>query len=143
MSAYLVEDKTISRVITSFVTHHRIYDSQLEEIRLEIGHLLNVLPTEERFPREVAKAMHQLNREALQARYPSDWREMVEDFAGLRFEPANTIQTLKSLNCWLYQCAEGDIPETSGLYAQMKRYEHFLERDIVYSLPAYDKAEWA
>jgi len=48
---------------------------------------------------------------------------------------------IKSLQCWKYQCSEGDIPETK-LYQFFEEVEHHLALKIVINLPEYDKATW-
>jgi hypothetical protein len=49
---------------------------------------------------------------------------------------------LKSTECWLYQCHEGDV-RTHPLYRLFDEVvvRHVLEK-IVYRLPAYDEATW-
>lgn len=54
------------------------------------------------------------------------------------------IQLFKSLQCWMYQCTEGDIPEKSKLYKVFKhKIVSHLAVSIVQSMPEYDEAEWA
>jgi hypothetical protein len=52
-------------------------------------------------------------------------------------------QMFKSLKCWLYQCAKGEIPEKSVLY---RVFSHeiclYLALRIVQEMPEYEKAEW-
>jgi hypothetical protein len=47
------------------------------------------------------------------------------------------------MKCWLYQCAEGDVPERELYTFFADVVEKYLLRKIVYNLPEYDQAEWA
>lgn len=51
-------------------------------------------------------------------------------------------QQLKTLECFLYQCSEGEIPKRD-LYKRVQRRIRRLERDLIEAIPAYRDAEWA
>jgi hypothetical protein len=89
----------------------------------------------------LARDMHDLNVDALGQRY-GDRRE---DFAPFVYQEPRIIMTdvalHKGLRCWLYQCAEGDVPERD-LYKELERLSDDLALDIVHSLPEYDTAAW-
>lgn len=63
------------------------------------------------------------------------------EFKSLRFNLPSPIQVLKSLQCFLYQCTEGDIPEML-LYKALKKWEGDLAINIVQSMPEWDSAKW-
>lgn len=52
------------------------------------------------------------------------------------------MQLLKSLQCLIYQCSEGDIPETSPLYERMEEAEKRLMGEIIGEMPEYNEAKW-
>ena len=51
------------------------------------------------------------------------------------------VRCYKAIQCLLYQCAEGDVPE-QPLYAELQRAAGEIAGDIVRSLPAYEAAGW-
>jgi hypothetical protein len=63
------------------------------------------------------------------------------DFRFKRVPCANVYQALKSLNCWHYQCAEGDVPNTE-LFKGFSEIIHAIEGAIVSRIPEYDQAAW-
>lgn len=53
------------------------------------------------------------------------------------------FQSYKSLQCWLYQCCEGDIPEVSKLYKFFDTVViRHMANSIITKTPAYEQAEW-
>jgi GH43 family beta-xylosidase len=51
------------------------------------------------------------------------------------------FQFLKSVQCLIYQCAEGDVIDTS-LYRDLVLLEKKLMHHIIYHMPEYKEAEW-
>ena len=94
-------------------------------------------------PEALAKAMHGLNVEALVSRYPENVSEMVEPY---RYEAAatfgtNTIQLYQSIRCYLYQCSEGDIPE-SKLFKLLSNLGKALAVEIADRAASASGARW-
>lgn len=52
------------------------------------------------------------------------------------------VQSFKSMQCFLYQCNEGDF-HTTPLYRMIEDAERDLGIHIVIKLPEYDKAKWS
>jgi hypothetical protein len=70
-----------------------------------------------------------------------DWvRDAVKNYKYTN-RPASWIQRLKSLHCFTYQCAEGNVPK-SKLYKLCIEKEHELANAIINEMPEYDKAKW-
>lgn len=140
MSAYIVEDQTINRIVS-----HLEHDRDAEWMRRKVASVLGM----SRFDAlALASAMFALNVEAVESRYgdsatygthEGSFRPL--DFA-YSYESANTFQVLKSLKCWLYQCSEGDIPERSDLFRVLEQYAGELACGIVADMPAYEAASW-
>ena len=87
---------------------------------------------------EMGQKLYQLNSQAILARYgrPGD----VPDYRyAVVFPPV--IQQLKSLQCLIYQCSEGKVPE-SALYQLMLKRKGELASEIISNLPEYDQADW-
>ena len=100
--------------------------------------------------------LHQLNMEAVHQRYPDDAPEEMPgprpmpDPAATIYSPkmassdstrTNQCRAVKAWQCWHYQCAEGDVPETA-LYQWADRLISEMLSDIVDSLPEYTEAAW-
>jgi hypothetical protein len=141
MSAFIVEDKTINTVVTWLALEIGLSDGYVLRKKVKrLGynyHTYSWLQT-------LANDMFQLNVDGVNARYGNG---EAEKFRPLNFKYQShyvltTTQVLKSLQCWLYQCAEGEVPKTK-LYKFFDTFVvmHLLKK-IVYSLPEYDKANW-
>jgi hypothetical protein len=139
MSAFLVEDKTINNIVNW--------------LRREMNELYCIPPklkklgidtTAAGWSEDLGRAMFQLNITAVEARYGNGeavrFRKL--DYRYDETEPVPLVQVLKSLRCWLYQCLEGDIPE-SVLYKLFYRdVRPYLMGKIIDTLPEYNEAEW-
>jgi hypothetical protein len=113
------------------------FSDNLKQKLLEAGYDLSTDSPAEK----LAQDMFALNVSAVRQRYEKVGS--IPKFTYLQDSLYSLIQTLKSLNCWLYQCCEGDVPKSS-LYKLFDDVvaKYFLKR-IVYELPEYDTAEWA
>src|SRR5436305_5913292 len=137
MSAFMVEDQTINRVVTWLTREVSTRFPEIDRIAQKYG----VDLVSEKWEEKLAKAMFQLNCDGVNARYGEGEAE--------KFRPLNftyrpevyhsLVQVLKSLQCFLYQCSEGDVPDTK-LYQFFEEVEHHLALKIIMDLPEYDKA---
>jgi hypothetical protein len=88
--------------------------------------------------------MFQLNIAGVDARYGSGeavkFRKL--DYRYHVTEPVPLVQVLKSLQCWLYQCNEGAVPETELYKLFDADVQMYLMSKIIDTLPEYHKAEW-
>ena len=122
MSSFVVTDKTI---------HHAAYLLAHDTASCEAIDL-------------IGKQMLRLNIRATACRYQGtepDFSQADE----YRYSPrgkVSDIQRLKSLQCWLYQCSEGEQFETDPLYIQGKKIETELMQKIISDLPEYRNAQW-
>jgi len=138
MSAYIVEDTTINKVVTwlrrEVSTNH---------FSLEVARKYNIDLTSDQWEEKLAKAMFQLNCHGVIARYgagePEKFRP--QNFTHKPEPYGSLVQVFKSLQCWMYQCNEGDVPQTK-LYQFFEEVERYLAVKIVMDLPEYDKAKW-
>lgn len=135
MSAYIVDDICIRRILQAF---------ERAEYRREgvYAGLRPPVPIVNR-RQEVAAELLKMNAAAVNQRYPDKTSpghtpKFVDSGA---LADLTDWQVLKSLDCFLYQCGEGDIQE-SDLYKSVKRFRDGLERALVRSLPQYDEADW-
>ena len=124
MSSFIVTDKTISRICTSLA----IGQDTISLTRL-------------------GRRLLKMNIRATGQRYPDkpylDEQQAKKAINTFNYDPAycNKYQELKSLQCYLYQCSEGTIPQTK-LYRELRKHETELINAIISSIPEYDKAEW-
>jgi hypothetical protein len=142
MSAFIVANKTINTIVNWL-------DKALEEaygtitIRqrlLEQGFDASVAGWAER----LGYAMFQLNVIAVEARYGSGQAKKFRplDYHYKVTKSVPLAQVLKSLQCWLYQCSEGDVPQTAlyGLFDN--EVQLYLMTEIIDTLPEYQNAYW-
>jgi hypothetical protein len=121
MSAFMVEDKIINRVVTWLTREVQTNRFTLDCLAREYG----VDLTSDGWDEKLAQAMFQLNCDGVNARYGEG---EAEKFRPLNFtyKPEiqySLVQVLKSLQCWNYQCSEGDVPQTQ-LYQFFEEVEH-------------------
>ncbi len=144
MSAFMVEDITINSIVSWL--EREIYRSPWLREKLH-----NFLATTEKsylsadeWQPVLAQRMFQLNIAGVEDRYgkgeAAHFREL--NFHYQPVVPPSDYQALKSMNCWLYQCMEGKVPE-QPLYRFFHDVvaRHLLEK-IVYNLPAYNQAKY-
>ncbi len=139
MSAFMVEDKTINRVVTWLTREVQRNRFTLDWLAREYGVDIESAGWDEK----LAQAMFQLNCDGVNARYGNGEAEKFRPL-NFTFQPedcSSLVQVFKSLQCWNYQCSEGDVPETK-LYQFFEEVEHHLALKIVMDLPEYDKATW-
>src|SRR5690349_14710419 len=106
MSAYLVDDITINKIVT-YLDHELQYD---DRAILGIAQKYGIDLTSDNWQAALAQAMYDLNCQALYQRYGDEQRQRAVPY---RPEVCNQpIAVFKSLQCWLYQCMEGDAPRT-------------------------------
>ena len=124
MSSYIVDDKTIDRIISVLKQSNLIdYIEGLCIVDLS----------------DFGQELLNLNISAYDQRYGGKIGKYNYTFTECQ---VTTVQGLKSLRCLLYQCLEGDVPNTK-LYKQMRNACGDLAQHIVEKLLAYENAEWA
>lgn len=134
MSAFIVEDTTIDKVVT-FLRD----DSDSEWARRELAEdfKLDIAGTPED-AQLLGAALVAMNTRAVNARYREN-----EVATAYRYCPATapTIVALKAMRCLVYQCSEGDVPATP-LYKFLDDFSKQVALRLVSRMPAYDAAPW-
>jgi hypothetical protein len=139
MSAFLVEDKTITNIV-NWLRREQFLFSEIPYKLKGLGFDMTRVEWEER----LGLAMFQLNISGVEARYGKGEAVKFQkmDYHYRPTESVSLAQVLKSLQCWLYQCCEGNVPETK-LY---KLFDHdvrlYLMSRIIRQLPEYEEAKW-
>jgi hypothetical protein len=92
----------------------------------------------------LGQAMFQLNVIAVDARYGSGEAKRFRplDYHYEVPESVPLVQVLKSLQCWLYQCDEGDVPQTALYMLFDNVVQLYLMTEIIDALPEYQNAYW-
>jgi len=127
MSAFLVEEATIADAVECLRLHSDPWFSK--EMAASIG-----------------EALWRMNALALRERYGDPVEDYEADIkAYSNPDPSdNPVQVLKSAKCLLYQCSEGNVPETEMfkvLAEAVNRMEAVLKRTSGFQA-CYDKAQW-
>lgn len=134
MSAFMVADSTINTIVAAFANNPTIvsqfmrygYDLRFKEDRRSLAvrmFVLNKMGVESRYGKGEAKTFRPLNF-------------VFEDVA-----PTRTVAAYKALGCLLYQCSEGNVPDTK-LFKRLEQAQDVLAHQIIYSLPDYQNAKW-
>lgn len=144
MSAFLVEDKTINKVVCTIarmIKNHDLYNAK-NDLKILGYDFENDIEASQKLGND----LYTMNCEAVTSRYTGDILSMWRDKDNLAYQYDNgmgtvAIEAFKALQCLLYQCTEGNIPE-SKLYKTMRKIEGDLAISIVRDMPEYDVADW-
>lgn len=134
MSAFIVENMTINRIVSFFSMPTNPF------IQYKIKKILSLDMTKQKDCKKLAALMFRMNIQAVNQRYSG----RAEDFRTMKFNyqftlDSKPIKTLKSLNCWIYQCSE-DVIDTSKEYKLFVSIANIISNEIISDLPEYDKA---
>ena len=126
MSAWLVCDETLNHIASIMVRGYRNNDALANEHT-------NI---------SMANALKQMNLEALYQRYGDEYKESDSIVSSAMYSHATSpIQTFKHIQCFLYQCSEGDVPECL-LYKKEEKLQDQVAYSIIDNLPEYNDAKW-
>lgn len=135
MSAFVVDDSTIDRIV-SFLGHHD------HDYLARIFQPLGYDPAGD--PEAFAQALFDMNCEAVDQRY-ADKPARTEFHPGPYRHQTNfncaPIGILKAAGCLRYQCSEGDVPDTP-LFKALDDFIGALAYHVVCGLPEYENAVW-
>lgn len=139
MSAYIVEDETINKIVEG-IRHAVKYGDGFKSLQLQPGFIHKAGAADYQ---SFGELLFTMNVEAIEQRYG---KGEAESFRPLDYEyhcvyPPTAIRFYRVLSCYLYQCLEGNVPETP-LYKIMYDVQVQLAMLIVQSLPEYDKIPW-
>jgi hypothetical protein len=139
MSAFMVADETINRVVTWLAWE--VYRNMW--LKDKVAKFIAIDLTKGDWEAELGNAMFQLNIDAVNARYgqgeAQHFRKLDYQY---RIVSAPKLQVYKSMRCWLYQCCEGDVFKRPLYQAFDTVIIDYLMRQIIADLPEYEKAAW-
>ena len=147
MSAFMVADETINRVV--YWLYFEVMKSQWLKDKLE--KVSGIDTTNYAWSEALGKAMFELNIAGVNDRYgdgeAGKFRKLNFRYVPLHpttlfSERSQKIQVLKSLQCWLYQCTEGEVVKQPLYKFFQNVVEPYIMSRIVADLPEYQKAEW-
>lgn len=125
MSAFIVSNRTMTRVLYALRITHAIENMHLEMHGTGFD--------------ELADFLYDMNADAVAQRYskPKERPQWTPERGRVFSKP----DALKALDCFLYQCAEGDVPDRPA-YSAIKQAREELAYQILASMPAYQAAPW-
>jgi hypothetical protein len=90
---------------------------------------------------QLGQDMLALNERAVGCRYPDHEAGPPREYHWTERHGTADIVALKALDCWLYQCSEGDCP-SDPLYQTMTKLSREMARAILRESPEYQAAAW-
>lgn len=135
MSSFMVCNATLNVIATKV--------RELYEIRESVRRLFDPIMSLEHtsFVKYLHSGLLELNVEAIFQRYGKKAKKIVAiDKYGYSNHQSSNIYAYKAIRCWLYQCAEGDVPK-EPLYKAMEKFSLLLAGEIVENLKEYDEAD--
>lgn len=139
MSAFIVKDKTINRILAYMIADHTLsYDRGTLGLDFTDAKSLEASAT------MLGRAMMAMNCAAFNSRYGEGEAERELGDNRYNFQSISApskFQAASSLRCFLYQCSEGDIPNRL-LFKAISDYADALAWSIVRDTPEYKNAEW-
>lgn len=139
MSAFMVADETINRVV--YWLYWEVANRQWLKDKLE--QVSGIDTTAYAWAEALGKAMFALNIAGVNDRYGDGEAQKFRKL-DYHYQPAHgsEMQVLKSLHCWLYQCAEGEVVKRPLYIFFDTVVERHLMSKIISTLPEYRAAEW-
>ncbi len=131
MSAFICNNETIN-AITYYVFANPYAETQF--IKLGLGKMGIATP------REFGQALYRMNSEAVNNRYQEQEEPPLFKYRATEY-PGN-IAAYKATRILLYQCHEGNVPD-SELYRLLSTISVRIADDIISAMPEYDAIEWA
>jgi len=134
---YIVNKKTIDKIVTHIYQQLetvKSYYPAIYQASQENGNG-GLQPVN---PQKLGQRLWAMNVKAVNTRYNE--RNPVELY---RFDScvSRPIQTYKSLQCYLYQCLEGDVPQLP-LYQGLQQISTDMANTIISNLSEYEEADW-
>lgn len=153
MSAYVVDPETVNTIVAMFETaknQEGQYPARFPDMRyLGDNEFLRSAVVD---PAELGRTMYAMNINAVEQRY-SDHNDLPGTYdendrlceykyRSRLLTPPTPHQAYKSLQCYLYQCTEGNVKDLP-LYKSLDLYLSELAKHIVEQMPEYDHAKWS
>jgi hypothetical protein len=138
MSVFMLNTNVMAKVVTAILLNLDTFDGE-SSCRLKL--LASPTDAQKEAGNKIGKKLFLLNRRALRARYDCGGQRRVPEFVFERWADATPVEQFKAITCLLYQCSEGNVPN-SRLYDELNHAAGELAQRILQDLPEYDKASW-
>jgi hypothetical protein len=138
-STFIVSDATINRIVTWLDHNQDLYRPE----QLAVAEALSIEPTHPNFSLLLGRALFKMNVTAVVHRYGPDepGRQRLLDYEFNPELPGCDARVYRALCCLLYQCCEGDIPETK-LFQALTALRLKIAHGIIAETAEYQRAEW-
>jgi hypothetical protein len=137
MSAFIVNDKTLNRILT-FLNHWRFYEN--DKLKMKFWGLVKQEKdeTQEQVLNSIGLMIKELNAEAVNQRYEEDNGK--QEFF---YSPSDCgiFQAYNHIRCLTYQMLEGNVPKKK-LYKILQEIENQIAFEIAGEHPQVKSAEW-
>ena len=143
MSSFIVEAKSISAIINFLQSDEDAYKGEPLRELAALGFDLDDFSEKADSDTLLGQAMLDLNYEAFNTRYADHQCEGESYHHHFAAKTPSRVQALKHIQCWLYQCSEGDKIPATPLFKAFETIQLHLLKRIVMSLPEYHMAEWS
>src|SRR5215469_11858010 len=138
MSAFIVNTNVMAKVVTAILLDFNTFGG---EGTCRTALLASPTGAKKAAGTKIGKKLFLMNRRALRARYGCGEYPNVPEFVFENWADAAPVEQFKAMCCLLYQCCEGDVPN-SGLYDELSHTAGELAQSIVQDLPEYETASW-
>jgi hypothetical protein len=138
MSAFMVSANVMAKVVTAILLN---LDTFGTESTRRVALLAAPTDAQKEAGTKIGRKLFRMNRRALGARYERGDRVPLPQFIFAKWADATPAEQFKAMCCLLYQCCEGEVPN-SQLYDELNRSAGELAQRIVQDLPEYEKASW-
>lgn len=127
MSAYVVQDEVINSIVSYMFDSRRAWEQRIIWDALQKQGRIGDTPEE-----QLGNAMFELNCNAVDQRYGDN---QAQEFRPLDYKFQNRYlgsgyAVYDNLGTWIYQCAEGDVPESSELFKAMEQIYNHMAHDF-------------
>lgn len=140
MSCFMVADERINRIVTFLAFEQGSSAIDAVDVPKEVFGDLTAIAGRH----ALGQSIYDLNRRAFQARYEDRYASDAPErsFAYQHVAGGTDVRVYKDLCCLLYQCSEGDIPETSLLYHALEERAQVIAERYIRRSAEYNKEPW-
>lgn len=147
MSAYIVSYETLARIAET-LAYKMTFPNNGNAVFLNVEPIKRVLKdcyfawNKEYMADEIYKRLHAMNAAAVAERYKEEPEATPDTMPTVRrYSDSELVELIKAIDCYLYQCSEGDVPENE-LYKALYDFNVSCYRYKVQSTNEYQRAPW-
>lgn len=139
MSAYVVQDQCINAIVTwIYGPRERAWEQRQVEAALDAQGTIG-----QTYPEKLGNAMFELNCNAVEQRYGDG---QAKEFRDLDYEYkteylGSNYAVYDRLSEYIYQCSEGDVPESSKLFQALERIYSGMAHEYFRGLRSQEESQ--